>query len=154
MLNSVLQDGVVVGGLSAGQRVVIVGGGTAGSGAAPRLSGKKPPRWPDPARFARRSNPLDWILSLTCLLGGVVLLMMIGLPVALSFLVTNVVAAYVYMGGLAGVDQLARNSIATQDVLLYGNWSVAWATTAMWSTAPATSSRSWPAKARTTSRAA
>lgn len=56
---------------------------------------------------------MDWILSLTLMLGSVVLLMMIGLPVALSFLVTNVVAAYVYMGGLAGVDQLARNSIAS-----------------------------------------
>ncbi|MFD0668956.1 TRAP transporter large permease [Ramlibacter sp. MAHUQ-53] len=56
---------------------------------------------------------MDWILSLTFLLGGVVLLMMLGLPVALSFLVTNVVAAFFYMGGLAGVDQLARNSIAS-----------------------------------------
>lgn len=56
---------------------------------------------------------MDWILSLTFLLGGVVVLMMIGLPVALSFLVTNVVAAYFYMGGLAGIDQLARNSIAS-----------------------------------------
>ncbi len=56
---------------------------------------------------------MDWILSLTFLLGGVVLLMMIGLPVALSFLVTNVVAAFFYMGGFAGVDQLARNSIAS-----------------------------------------
>ena len=56
---------------------------------------------------------MDWIWSLTFLLGGVVVLMMIGLPVALSFLVTNVVAAYFYMGGLAGIDQLARNSIAS-----------------------------------------
>jgi tripartite ATP-independent transporter DctM subunit len=56
---------------------------------------------------------MDWTLSLMGLLGGVVALMFIGLPVALAFLVTNVVAAYVYMGGLAGVDQLARNSIAS-----------------------------------------
>lgn len=56
---------------------------------------------------------MDWILSLVALLGGVVVLMFIGLPVALSFLVTNVVAAYIFMGGLAGVDQLARNSIAS-----------------------------------------
>ena len=50
---------------------------------------------------------MDWTLSLSLLLGGVILLMMMGLPVALSFLVTNVVAAYYFMGGLAGVDQLA-----------------------------------------------
>lgn len=56
---------------------------------------------------------MDWTLSLAALLGGVVFLMLIGLPVALAFLVTNVVAAYYFMGGLAGVDQLARNSIAS-----------------------------------------
>ena len=56
---------------------------------------------------------MDWTLSLLSLLGGVVLLMFIGLPVALAFLVTNVVAAFVFMGGVAGVDQLARNSIAS-----------------------------------------
>lgn len=56
---------------------------------------------------------MDWTLSLASLLGGVVLLMFIGLPVALAFLVTNVVAAFFFMGGVAGVDQLARNSIAS-----------------------------------------
>ncbi len=56
---------------------------------------------------------MDWTLNLLALLGGVVVLMFIGLPVALSFLVTNVVAAYVFMGGIAGVDQLARNSISS-----------------------------------------
>lgn len=56
---------------------------------------------------------MDWVLSLGSLLGGVVVLMLIGLPVAFAFLVTNVVGAFVYMGGVAGVDQLARNSIAS-----------------------------------------
>lgn len=56
---------------------------------------------------------MDWTVSLTLLLGSVVLLMMLGLPVALSFLVTNVVAAFFFMGGIAGVEQLARNSISS-----------------------------------------
>lgn len=56
---------------------------------------------------------MDWTVSLALLLGGVVLLMIMGLPVALSFLVTNVVGAFFFMGGLSGVDQLARNSIAS-----------------------------------------
>lgn len=56
---------------------------------------------------------MDWALSLCSLLGGVVALMLIGLPVAFAFLVTNVVGAFVFMGGVAGVDQLARNSIAS-----------------------------------------
>lgn len=56
---------------------------------------------------------MDWILSLIALLAGVIFLMFIGLPVALAFLATNVVAAFVFMGGMAGIDQLARNSIAS-----------------------------------------
>lgn len=56
---------------------------------------------------------MDWALSLCSLMGGVVVLMLIGLPVAFAFLVTNVVGAFVFMGGVAGVDQLARNSIAS-----------------------------------------
>ncbi|WP_354003740.1 TRAP transporter large permease [Ramlibacter aurantiacus] len=56
---------------------------------------------------------MDWTLSLSLLLGSVMLLMMIGLPVALAFLVTNVIGAFIFMGGVAGVDQLARNSIAS-----------------------------------------
>ncbi|MBI2768025.1 MAG: TRAP transporter large permease subunit [Burkholderiales bacterium] len=56
---------------------------------------------------------MDWTLSLALLLGSVTLLMVMGLPVALSFLVTNVMAAYLFMGGPAGVDQLARNSISS-----------------------------------------
>lgn len=56
---------------------------------------------------------MDWMLSLMALLGSVIVLMLSGLPVAFAFLVTNVVAAFVYMGGVAGVDQLARNSIAS-----------------------------------------
>lgn len=56
---------------------------------------------------------MDWTLSLALLMGSVTLLMMMGLPVALAFLVTNVMAAFVFMGGVAGVDQLARNSISS-----------------------------------------
>lgn len=56
---------------------------------------------------------MDWTLSLIALLAGVIFLMFIGLPVALAFLATNVVAAFAFMGGMAGIDQLARNSIAS-----------------------------------------
>lgn len=56
---------------------------------------------------------MDWIHSLLLLLGMVVALMMLGMPVALAFLSANVVGAFVFMGGVAGLDQLARNSIAS-----------------------------------------
>jgi tripartite ATP-independent transporter DctM subunit len=39
--------------------------------------------------------------------------MLLGTPVALAFLATNVMGAYVFMGGLPGIDQLARNSISS-----------------------------------------
>ncbi|MDX3895559.1 TRAP transporter large permease [Pusillimonas sp.] len=39
--------------------------------------------------------------------------MLLGLPVALAFLAANVMGAYLFMGGVAGIDQLARNSVAS-----------------------------------------
>ncbi len=56
---------------------------------------------------------MDWILNLTLLLGAVMGLMLLGLPVALAFLAANIMGAFLFMGGLAGIDQLARNSIAS-----------------------------------------
>lgn len=56
---------------------------------------------------------MDWILNLTLLLGAVMGLMLLGLPVALAFLTANIMGAFLFMGGLAGIDQLARNSIAS-----------------------------------------
>ena len=56
---------------------------------------------------------MDWTQSLTLMMGSVVVLMLVGMPVALAFLATNVVGAYVFMGEMAGIDQLARNSISS-----------------------------------------
>ena len=46
------------------------------------------------------------------LLGGVGLLMLLGLPVALAFLGLNLVGAALFLGGPPGLVQLARNSVA------------------------------------------
>lgn len=56
---------------------------------------------------------MDWTLSLTLMLGTVMFLMFLGTPVAMAFLGANIIGAYVFMGGMAGIDQLARNSIAS-----------------------------------------
>ena len=56
---------------------------------------------------------MDWMFNLSLLLGMVIVLMLLGLPVAIAFLASNVLGALLFMGGLAGVDQLARNSIAS-----------------------------------------
>src|SRR5690606_23281983 len=56
---------------------------------------------------------MDWILNLTLLLGAVMMFMLLGLPVALAFLTANIMGAFLFMGGIAGIDQLARNSVAS-----------------------------------------
>ena len=56
---------------------------------------------------------MDWGLSLTLLLGVLVLLMGTGLPVAFAFLGVNIVGALVFLGGEAGLAQLARNAVSS-----------------------------------------
>ncbi len=54
---------------------------------------------------------MSWPDALLLLMGGVTLLLFIGLPVAFAFLVLNVVGAWIFMGGLPGLDQLGRNTM-------------------------------------------
>lgn len=56
---------------------------------------------------------MDWVLNIALLLGAVISLMLLGLPVALTFLAANIMGAYLFMGGISGIDQLARNSVAS-----------------------------------------
>jgi len=44
---------------------------------------------------------------------GSTVLLFLGLPVAFSFLVINLVGAVLFLGGEAGVTQLARNSVGS-----------------------------------------
>jgi len=54
---------------------------------------------------------MEWYVSLTLLLGGLVLLLMAGLPVVFAFFAVNIVGAYVFLGGEAGLGQLVRNAV-------------------------------------------
>ncbi|MFA7623689.1 MAG: TRAP transporter large permease [Pusillimonas sp.] len=54
---------------------------------------------------------MDWQSALTLLLGTLFVLMLIGVPVAFAFLGVNLLGAWIFMGGEAGVSQLVRNSI-------------------------------------------
>jgi len=47
------------------------------------------------------------------MLGGSTLLLFLGLPVAFSFLVINLLGAWLFLGGEAGLVQLARNSVGS-----------------------------------------
>jgi len=54
---------------------------------------------------------MEWQFALTLLLGILFALMLVGVPVAFAFLGVNLIGAWVFMGGEAGLGQLVRNSI-------------------------------------------
>lgn len=53
---------------------------------------------------------MDWTLSIAILIGGLLLSMGIGLPVALGFFVINVIGVFLFMGGSRGIDQMISNA--------------------------------------------
>ena len=54
---------------------------------------------------------MSWQAAAWLLLGGSTALMFLGLPVAFAFLAINLLGAAIYLGGDAGMMQLARNSV-------------------------------------------
>ncbi|MFY9316184.1 MAG: TRAP transporter large permease [Burkholderiales bacterium] len=56
---------------------------------------------------------MSWEAAAWLLLGGSTALMFVGLPVAFAFLVINLIGALIFLGGEAGMMQLARNSVAS-----------------------------------------
>ena len=53
----------------------------------------------------------DWAAALALLLGSILALMALGTPVALAFLAANILGAWIYMGGGAGVTQMLDNGL-------------------------------------------
>ena len=56
---------------------------------------------------------MSWQAAAWLLLGGSTVLLFLGLPVAFSFLAINLVGALLFLGGEAGLMQLARNSVGS-----------------------------------------
>jgi tripartite ATP-independent transporter DctM subunit len=56
---------------------------------------------------------VSWIAALGLMLGLLCLLMALGLPVAFAFFAVNMVGAWIFLGGEAGLAQLARNALAS-----------------------------------------
>src|SRR6202008_4235756 len=56
---------------------------------------------------------MSWDAAAWLMLGGSTLLLFLGLPVAFSFLVINLLGAWLFLGGEAGLVQLARNSVSS-----------------------------------------
>jgi len=55
---------------------------------------------------------MDWTLALALLVGGLVLLLLAGLPVAFAFFGINLVGAWIFLGGENGLVQLTRNAVS------------------------------------------
>lgn len=56
---------------------------------------------------------ISWQFAALLLLGGSTVLLFLGMPVAFTFLVTNLVGAWLFLGGEPGIGQLARNSVVS-----------------------------------------
>ena len=56
---------------------------------------------------------MSWGAAAWLLLGGSTVLLFLGLPVAFSFLVVNIVGAWLWLGGEPGFVQLARNAVSS-----------------------------------------
>lgn len=52
---------------------------------------------------------MEWWLILLILIGGTMLTMFVGLPVGISFLLTNLIGTLMFMGGIAGIKLLILN---------------------------------------------
>ena len=56
---------------------------------------------------------MSWELAAWLMLGGSTILLFLGLPVAFSFLVINLVGAWLFLGGDAGLTQIVRNCVVS-----------------------------------------
>jgi tripartite ATP-independent transporter DctM subunit len=56
---------------------------------------------------------LSWQFGALLLLGGSTVLLFLGMPVALSFVAINIVGAWLFLGGEAGLAQIVRNSVVS-----------------------------------------
>lgn len=56
---------------------------------------------------------MEWTSAAALLLGGLMAMMLLGLPVAFAFLAVNLLGAVVFLGGEAGLGQLVRNAVGS-----------------------------------------
>jgi len=54
---------------------------------------------------------MDWISALLLLTGSLVILLMLGLPVAVTFFGVNIIGAFVFLNGEIGLIQMTRNVV-------------------------------------------
>lgn len=52
---------------------------------------------------------MDWLTVITIMFGGVVFILLLGVPIAFSFLIINLIGAFFVLGGESGLLQIIRN---------------------------------------------
>ncbi len=55
---------------------------------------------------------MEWYWAFALLVGMVIFLMMSGMPVAITFITTNIVGTLIFIGGLSGLATVVDNSTA------------------------------------------
>ena len=56
---------------------------------------------------------MEWWLIISFLFGGMVFMLLTNLPIAFAFLVVNIVAAYFFLGGFAGLVGVATGTFTS-----------------------------------------
>src|SRR5262249_60210797 len=49
---------------------------------------------------------MEWWIAFTLIVGALCVLMVIGMPIAFAFLAVNIAGAYIFWGGVAGINQM------------------------------------------------
>ena len=52
---------------------------------------------------------MEWYWAVALLFGLIVALMLLGMPIAMAFLASNIIAAMLFMGGAKGIGQVLNN---------------------------------------------
>jgi tripartite ATP-independent transporter DctM subunit len=63
---------------------------------------------------------MEWLVPFMVIVGGLCVLLTIGMPIAFAFLAVNIVGAYLYWGGFAGINQMmlaVMDSVATFSIM-------------------------------------
>lgn len=56
---------------------------------------------------------MEWYVTISLLFGGMVLMLLTGIPVAFAFLIVNMVAAYFFLGGIPGLIGVATGAFTS-----------------------------------------
>jgi tripartite ATP-independent transporter DctM subunit len=56
---------------------------------------------------------MEWYVTISLLFGGMVLMLLTGIPIAFAFLVVNMVAAYFFLGGIPGLIGVATGAFTS-----------------------------------------